>query len=398
MNAMLATLNKGSRPQVHLGWATAVMDRYVIMEMVLPFLFGVAAFTSLAMAIGSLFELVRLVAESGLSISRALHIFVLRTPSMVVLTFPMSMLLATLLAYSRLSGDSETVAMRGAGVSVYRLVAPAVVLSLAVTVVTFAFNEVIVPTTNRQAAQVFNQALQRDTPQFERENILYQEFGSISSRLPDGTVQTRQGLTRQFYARRFDGREMQGIVVLDFSTDGLNQILLAQSGEWQPEQKMWLFTQGTTYVVSPDGTYSNILTFTRQALPISRDPLDLAQESRRPEEMNIQELSNFIRIVRNSGDMQQVRRLEVQLHLKYAIPFVCLTFALVGSPLGMRPTRTSSSIGLGISVLIIFAYYVFSFITQALGQTGTLGPMVAAWLPNLVGMGIGGFLIVRAAQ
>ncbi|MEN9253118.1 MAG: LptF/LptG family permease [Thermostichales cyanobacterium BF3_bins_165] len=64
----------------------------------------------------------------------------------------------------------------------------------------------------------------------------------------------------------------------------------------------------------------------------------------------------------------------------------------------MRPTRTSSSIGLGISVLIIFAYYVFSFITQALGQTGVLGPAIAAWLPNFLGMGIGGFLIYRAAQ
>ncbi len=381
-----------------LGCTAAVMDRYVISEMVLPFLFGVVAFTSLAMAIGSLFELVRLVAEAGLSISRALQIFVLRTPSMVVLTFPMSMLLATLLAYSRLSGDSETVAMRGAGVSVYRLVAPAIVLSLVVTAMTFAFNEVIVPVTNRQATHVFNIALKRDTPQFERENILYQEFGPITTREPDGTLTTRQGLTRQFYARRFDGREMQGIVVLDFSTDGISQILLAQSGEWQPDQNMWLFTQGTNYIVSPDGTYSNILTFSRQALPISRDPLDLAQESRRPEEMNIQELSNFIRIVRNSGDLQQVRRLEVQLHLKYAIPFVCLTFAMVGSPLGMRPTRTSSSIGLGLSVLIIFAYYVFSFITQALGQTGVLGPAIAAWLPNFVGMGIGGFLIYRAGQ
>jgi len=160
------------------------MDRYVISEMVPPFLFGVVAFTSLAMAIGSLFELVRLVAESGLSISRALQIFVLRAPSMVVLTFPMSMLLATLLAYSRLSGDSETVAMRGAGVSVYRLVAPAIVLSLVVTAITFAFNEVIVPVTNRQATQVFNIALKRDTPQFERENILYQEFGPYKNNRP----------------------------------------------------------------------------------------------------------------------------------------------------------------------------------------------------------------------
>ncbi|MEO1131709.1 MAG: LptF/LptG family permease, partial [Cyanobacteria bacterium J06639_1] len=85
-------------------------------------------------------------------------------------------------------------------------------------------------------------------------------------------------------------------------------------------------------------------------------------------------------------------------HEKYSIPFVCLTFALVGAPLGLRPQRTSSSIGLGLSVLIIFGYYLAMFISQALGQVGALGPAIAAWLPNIVGCSIGGFLVYRASQ
>lgn len=374
------------------------MDRYLITEMLFPFLFGVGAFTALGMAIGSLFELVRLVAEANLPILTALHVFLLRSPSIIVLTFPMSMLLATLLAYGRLSGDSETTALRSCGVSIYRLIIPAIALSLMMTNVTFLFNELVVPAANRQAVQTLNAALNRDQPTFRRENILYQEFGEVIGSGSDGKTSRRQGLTRQFYARSFDGEQMRGIIVLDFSNENLNQILLADTGKWIAEKKTWIFSNGTVYIVSAEGSYSNIAQFTRQELSISRAPLDLAQEVRSPEEMNIRELSQNIWVIASSGDLTQVRRLQVSLQMKYAIPFVCLTFALVGSPLGLRPQRTSSSIGLGLSVLIIFGYYIFSFVTQALGQTGALGPIVAAWLPNVIGISIGLALLYRANQ
>lgn len=373
------------------------MDRYIIAEMMLPFLFGVGAFTTLVMAVGSLFELVRLVVEAGLSLSAALQVFALRAPGIIVLTFPMSMLLATLLAYGRLSADSEITALRSCGVSLYRLVVPALLFSVLVTGLTFFFNELVVPRSNRQAALTLNRALNRD-PSFQRENILYQEFGEILSPEGDGSFSRRQGLTRQFYARSFDGNQMRGIVVLDFSNEALNQILLAQRGRWDPQHNLWVFEEGTNYIVSPDGTYSNIATFGRQELRLSRAPLELAQEARSPEEMNIQELSRYIEVIASSGDRQRVRRLQVSLYQKYALPFVCLAFTLIGAPLGLRPQRTSSSLGLGMSVLIIFAFYVLLFITQALGQIGVLGPAVAAWLPNWICAVVGLGLLYRANQ
>ena len=310
----------------------------------------------------------------------------------------MSMLLSTLLAYGRLSGDSEINALRSCGVSLYRLVVPAVALSLMVTSLTFVFNELVVPTANRQASTTLDQALNRDQPSFRRENILYQEFGEIVTRESDGEMGVRQGLTRQFYARSFDGEQMRGIIVLDFSNDMLNQILLAPAGQWRPKTHTWVFFDGTTYIVSPEGSYSNIAQFSRQELNLSRAPLELAQEVRSPEEMNISELSHHIEVITSSGDFLRVRRLQVNLHQKYAIPFACLTFALIGAPLGLRPQRTTSSIGLGLSVLIIFGYYVFSFVMQALGQIGVLGPIMAAWMPNAVGMLVGTALLYRANQ
>lgn len=375
-----------------------MMDRYCISEMVMPFLFGVAAFTSLGMAIGSVFELVRLITEKGLPVLTAGQLFLLRSPSIIVLTFPMSMLLATLLAYGRLSGDSELTAIRSCGVSIYRLIVPAIALALAVTALTFVFNEVVVPKANLEATQVLDRALDRDRPDYKQENILHQEYGTISVQESDGTVTEQRGLVRLFYARRFNGEAMQGLTVLDFSQGALEQIVLARSAQWVPEDNAWLFENGTNYIVDADGAYRNILQFDRQEIALSRAPLDLASTVRDADEMNIRELNRYINVIETSGDEQEVRKLRVRLHEKYSIPFVCLTFALVGAPLGLRPQRTSSSIGLGLSVLIIFGYYLAMFISQAMGQVGALGPAVAAWLPNAIGCTIGGLLVYRASQ
>ena len=123
----------------------ALLDRYITAELLPPFLFGVGAFSSVLVAIGTIFELVRKVVESGLPITIAINIFLLKLPSFIVLALPMSTLLATLITYSRLSSDSELIALRSCGVSIYRLVLPAVLLSFVVLGMTFLFNEQIVP-------------------------------------------------------------------------------------------------------------------------------------------------------------------------------------------------------------------------------------------------------------
>jgi len=142
------------------------------------------------------------ITESGLSISLAVQIFMLKLPEFIVLAFPMSTLLATMMTYSRLSSDSELIALRGCGVSIRRIIAPAVVLSLMVTGLTFVFNELITPAANYRAAVTLERALNSERPPFQERNIFYQEFQA--ARDNSGA----QELKRQFYARRFDGETM----------------------------------------------------------------------------------------------------------------------------------------------------------------------------------------------
>lgn len=372
----------------------SVMDRYIITELIPPFLFGVGAFSSVGVAIGALFDLVRKITESGLPIEIAVQVMMLQMPRFISYAFPMSTLLATMMTFSRFSSDSEIIALRGCGVSLYRIVTPAVVLSLVITGMSFLFSELVVPAANHQATITLEKALNEEKPKFQENNIFYPEYGEITQ--PDGSK--IRGLKRLFYANQFDGERMKGLTILDWSQQSLNQIVTADSAIWNPVQNTWDFFNGTIYIISPDASYRNIVRFENQQLKLPKAPLDLAGKDRDSAEMNIVQIQDYKEVVKVSGDVKKLRKLDLRVQQKLAFPFVCLVFGLVGAVLGTRPQRTGRATSFGISVIIIFSYYLLNFICEALGLSNVLSPIMAAWLPNVFGIGAGGFLLFKAAR
>ena len=373
----------------------SVMDRYIAAELIQPFLFGVGAFSSVGLAVGTLFDLVRKITDSNLPIGTAMQVLLLQLPQFISYALPMSTLLAAIMAYGRLSSDSELIALRSCGVSVYRLVVPALVLSLMVTAMSFLFNEFVVPAANYQASTTLEQALHEEKPVYTESNIFYPEYGDITK--PEG--EKNRQLKRLFYADLFDGQRMLGLTVLDWSDQGLlKQIVTSESAIWNPSREVWDFFNGTIYAISPDATYRDITRFKTQQLNLPRAPLDLVDKSRNFDEMNIAQSLEYMEIVKIGGDEKRLLKVQVRLHQRIAFPFVCLVFGTVGAALGIRPQRAGRGTSFGISVIVIFAYYLIGFMTGAFGQLAILSPFMAAWLPNFFGLGAGGFLVYKAAR
>jgi len=372
----------------------SLMDRYLATELMLPFLFGVGAFSSVGVAVGTAFDLVRKVTDAGLPLEIAVQVMLLKMPEFVSFALPMSMLLAAMMTYSRLSADSEVIALRSCGVSIYRLIAPAVVFSLIVTGMTFVFNELVVPAANYQAGITLEKALVEERPDFKENNIFYPEYGEITQ--PDG--EKVRGLKRLFYADQFDGERMRGLTILDWSQQDLNQVVTSESAVWNPVQSTWDFFNGTIYLISADGSYRNVLQFENQQLRLPRAPLDLVGDERKSDEMNIAQLLQQIETAKVGDEIKKLNKLRLRVQQKIAFPFVCLVFGVVGAALGTRPQRSDKATSFGLSVVIIFGYYLLRFITEALGLSGILSPFMGAWLPNLFGLMAGGLMIVRAAR
>ena len=190
----------------------SVLDRYLATQLMLPFSFGVAAFSSIGVSIGALFELIRKITTANLSFEIAVQVFFLQMPLYIYYALPMSMLLSTLILYSRLSTDSELVALRSAGISAYRLIVPTLIMGLIVTGISFAFNEAIVPAANSRATTLLQEALNEGKVNIVS-NIVNPVYESVT--LPDGSK--TQQLTKLFYAKSSNGKEMDSVTILDFS-------------------------------------------------------------------------------------------------------------------------------------------------------------------------------------
>ncbi|MGL5032949.1 MAG: LptF/LptG family permease [Microcystaceae cyanobacterium] len=372
----------------------SVMDRYLFIELLLPFLFGMGLFTSLSLSIGTLFDLVRRVTESGLPLIIAVKILFLKMPAFTVLAFPMSMLLSSLMAYSRLSSDSEIIAMRSIGVSIYRLIVPALLFSLCVTGVAFVFNDRVAPAANYEALMTMERAITKDRPPTQEQNIIYPEYGKVKQ--PDGNEQTI--LKRLFYAEEFNGEKMKGLTILDRSQAGVNQVLTAESASWNIVENIWDFYDGTVYIIAPDGSYRNIVRFKHQQLALPRTPLDLLNRDRGDGEMSIGQARRYLEIVKLGGDDKRIRKLKVRIQSKISLPFVCLVFGMVGAAIGIRPQNTNKATSFGICVGLIFSYYLMSFLCESMGIWGILSPVMAAWLPNLLGFSAGSLLLIQSAR
>jgi lipopolysaccharide export system permease protein len=377
------------------GWARLpLLDRWILSELIGPLAFGIAAFTAVSLSVGVVFELVRRVAESGLPLLAALQILMLRLPGFLVLSFPMATLMATLLAYSRLAGTSELTALRSVGVGTRRMVLPALALALAMSLLTFVFNDVIVPRANLAASNNLERALGKALATEEGDNILYSRFARI--RQEDG--ETSRGLAQLFYAQTFSDGEMQGVTLIDFSRPGLRQMLLAETGEWNEERALWEFHKGRIVGIDEKSGATTSAEFDRYFYPLGRGPLDVARLPTDASTMTVGQALRAQRLLEESNNVKDARKLRVRIQEKFAFPAICLVFGLIGSSLGVRPhSRTSRSQGFGISVVLIFGYYLMSFIFSSLGVTGTLPPFLAAWLPVFIGLGAGGWLLRKAS-
>ena len=373
-----------------------LMDRWLLSELIGPLLFGIAAFTAVTLSVGVVFELVRKVAESGLSIAVATQVLFLKLPGFLVLSFPMATLMATLLAYSRLSGGSELTALRSIGVSTMRFVLPAICLAAVMSGLTFMFNDLIVPPANRSGYVTLQKALGRSIDSEKGENIIYPRYGKV---VGSSSVGDKERLVHLFYARDYFNGAMVDVTLLDFSRPNSRQMLTAKLARYDQKSGNWEFINGNVINISENGGMNTTAEFDSYFYPLGQGPLDLAELPRDANNMTVAQAREGLRILEQAGDRKEARKLRVRIQEKFSFPAICLVFGLIGASLGSRPNgRTSRSQGFGISVLLIFLYYLLAFVFSSLGVKGTLTPLLSAWSPVLIGLVGGSYLLREASQ
>ncbi len=354
-----------------------ILDRYILKQAVVNFAFGVTLFVTILTAGDLLFRLTRLWLQAGLAFGTVVRVFVYSIPSFLIYVLPMAVLLSVLLTMSRLAAGSEVIAFRSSGISLKRGALPFFLLALWACTGTVILSEWALPASVIRLQQVVGE----------------------ESALPDWLVQENTfftdtsvpGTERVFYVKRIDREkgQLHDVIVQEFDQRGLTRIINAEQAFIGTNQ--WVFLNGVYYEMDEAGRVERVVRYQREVISTRQTIAEMVEARRKPQEMSFAELSAFIDREGKRG--QHTAPLELMLWQKTAIPFACLVFALLGVPLGVTSPRAGKSVGIGISILIVFGYYVFFSLTGALAEGGTIGPFFGAWFGNFIGVAAGMILL-----
>jgi lipopolysaccharide export system permease protein len=357
----------------------SLIDRYLLKETVSNFAVGLATFTFVLMMY-QILRLTKLVIDKGLGLGVVLRLFLFTLPFSLTITIPMSVLLAVLATYGRLSSDGEAIALKTSGLSLYRLMVPSVLVGAMATLATLWITVSIQPQGARAMMTLLHGL-------YQTKAIMALEEGVFNTDYPGLVV----------YVDRVQGRNesLAGILIVDRKNPDEQRIIIAQEGRLLDEaadgdsRSTIQLSSGTIHITSPDnpGRHRS-LTFETYELQLpGRDRFPEAlQRQRKGREMGLAEISAQIERLRQEGG--KIRPLQVEWHKKFALPFACLILSVIGTPLGLRIRNANRGISLALSVVFAVLYYILLVIGESLAVRGRIDAAPGVWFPNLLLGGI----------
>ena len=356
-----------------------ILDRYLLREFSGYLLLGLSGFVVLFVVV-DIFEKIDVFLDHRAPFALVSKFYLYRAPEVVVQVLPVALLLATFLALGQLNKFGELTAMRAAGQSLIRLLAPVFGVAVAAAVVALLFGEVVVPGANRERDRIFDQQIQglHQPLITERADITYLGRGG------------RIWSVRLYLVRE---KRMHEVSLMEFKGGTLTRRLDAADASW--DGRRWTFSNGMlrAFTASAEDAHP----FDHMSVEgLTERPEDFAKDRQSPEEMNYFELRAYIEKLRSSG--ARVANYLVDLHTKLAFPLINLVIVMIGAAIATRLRMQSAALGFGLSVAISFMYYAFMRTGQALGHNGALPPYLAAWLGDLVFGAIGLVVLVQAQR
>jgi lipopolysaccharide export system permease protein len=364
-----------------------ILDRYIAREVLGAWLMGIGWFASIWYALFVLSNITRLATRAAMTPAEMTELMLLEIPRSISVTVPMALLYGTLMAFARFSHDGEISAMLTSGASFYRLMPPVCALGVVGFLTMMVLNETVVPATQRRSRDLIARIEGNRWLQGKRW-VLLREPADLS--LPHERIVTAQG-----YLRRTDTLIHPQIFMFDKGkTTEIIEAETAKPLEGEQED-WWIFTDVRFYRFLRQRTIRSDAKTHKMSLGKTPMQMRIAARSKSPDEMTWRELRDYLNLMRSTPGIppQQINELTVQLNDKLSLPMSCVVLCLVGPPLALRRQRTTSSVGLGISFLLIVGYFFIWNMTTLFGKTGGLHPALASWTADVV-CGLAGLLLV----
>ncbi len=425
-----------------------ILSRYILKEHIAPFFFALATITFLLL-IDFVPKIIDLVIDKSISILVVLELIGLNLAWMLALSVPMSVLVATMMAFGRMSSDFEVTAMKASGINVIQLLKPVLIAGAVVALGMIWFNDKILPDLNKEARHLQGDiSAMRPTLSFKSGVfisdipgflVMVDKIDHATSRVEGVSITeakfpdkpriivadsgylkiTGQGRNMQFdlYSgeiHSLDLKEPANYRKVDFDNQVINvsdigSELVRTESEFRTDREMGIRDMQEKVDLARQSIEPFRLKISEQLAvkfehlfsdttdPYGTDTIAVAtalsyvksdaQVFKRHVEKNRQQIIS---------QMRQVNKYSIEIHKKYAIPLASLSFILFGAPLAIRVRRGGMGTAIAISILMFVIYWAFLIGGEDLADRGYISPVMAMWSANILIGGAGLYLLYLA--
>jgi LPS export ABC transporter permease LptG/LPS export ABC transporter permease LptF len=356
--------------------AMRILTRYIFKEVLAHCLLGLVVFT-FVLYVRPLSQILELVARRNLPVLQDAFLFLLLLPRILVITIPMAVLLGTLIGLSRMSADSETIAIRATGIGKRQFVLPVMIFALCGWVMTSWMSLFLAPAAARaldrsEASLAATQASYEIQPR-----VFIEQFPHLLLYLKDVASSNTQ---------------WRGVFIVDRSQRNEVKVTLAESGRLVNDdasgQTMLYLQNGATHEFDPQRRQQySVTSFDNWEVPIS----EIGEKAEQRLTPSMLSPATLLAGLRTPGGRHAAM---VELNYRLALPIACFVLALVGVPIGLISRKGGKAFGLMLSILLVFIYYVLMASGLNLAKEGRLNPLVGLWTANAI-FGIAGLVMLR---
>ena len=361
-----------------------ILDKYIIKNFLPPFFYCLFLFIFLYIII-DLFGHLDEILKYGVPILILQEYYLSMIPFIIVHTTPIAALVSTIYVISTMNKYDEIVAMRAAGINIFRILLPFISIGLAISIGTFAISEKLLPMGMKNAQSIKENYFEKDERQATGDKRRIYNIALYGKN------------NRLIFIKDYDihNNIASGLTILEQDKNGnIVEKTNAREGKWTGTA--WVFSDILIYKLDEKGMITgNPLFFEEKNLDIE-SPKDLISKGTNYEFMSFKDLSNYIHNFSNASP-DIIRRLSVDLHQKIGFPFTSLVIILIaaGFAIKIRPRgKIAAAIGIGMSLVIGFIYYALMATCIALGKGGILPPFLSAHLANII-FGLIGIASIR---
>ncbi len=377
-NAM-GQVNDGSlgvSRQVHLVAVLNIIDRYIAKMFFGYLVGGLIVFVTMFLTVDAISSASRFDVSSSILI----QYYMFKVPGIVQQMIPVACLLGTIFTLSTLSKSNELVALFSAGMSLARISSPILILVVMISVFSFWLGDRIIPIVSQKEKYIYYVELKKQPGLYstvKTDKIWYRSNNILFN---IRTLQAEQnkaaGLTMYYFNGAWE----------------LIQLVTAKSVDLKGER--WELQNGSVTLFDQELNVPMTQTFDHKTITMGEDAADLQSTSKSASVLSLSELGQFIQ--RNKEAGLDTRWYEVEYHSKFSFAFAAFVMSFIGIPFSVGRQRSGgTALNAGICIGLAFVYYAFYNSGIILGQHGYLPPILAAWVPNLIILGLSGFLILR---